>query len=283
MQEYYFLFALAFIWVVFATIQDLKKREVDNWLTYSLVLFALAYRAFYASLHHDLSFFMFGLIGFVIFLALANLFYYGGVFAGGDAKLLMGIGIVIPFESYTSLFFNSLGFFFLLFSIGAIYSILFSIWLAYKNPKPFKINFFNELKKTKYSFLFIFLIAAAILIFLGVSKLSLLSAFFIILVPFLYIYLKAIESGCMIKLVPPMKLSEGDWLEKEIKIKGHLIKKSVHGLSWNDIKLIKKSGKSVWIKEGVPFIHVFLIAFLAMVFFFLILKIQAEEIFLSLL
>ena len=30
MQEYYFLFALAFVWTTFATIQDPKNRQVAN-------------------------------------------------------------------------------------------------------------------------------------------------------------------------------------------------------------------------------------------------------------
>jgi hypothetical protein len=32
---------------------DLKKREVPNWLNFSLVVFALAYRAFYSVINND--------------------------------------------------------------------------------------------------------------------------------------------------------------------------------------------------------------------------------------
>jgi hypothetical protein len=88
--------------------------------------------------------------------------------------------------------------------------------------------------------------------------------------PLIYFYSKAIENSCMIKLVSPNKLTEGDWLEKDVKIGNKYIKKSVHGLSKRDIEFLKKKKKKVWIKEGIPFSPAFLISFLLMVFFFLV-------------
>src|SRR3989338_10180281 len=93
-----FLFALAFIWLCVASFQDIKKREVANWLSFSLILFAVAFRAFYALLNNNLWFFLNGLIGLAIFYAVASLLYYGRLFAGGDAKLLMAVGVVLPFS-----------------------------------------------------------------------------------------------------------------------------------------------------------------------------------------
>jgi len=90
MTEIYFLFALAIIWTTFAAIQDIKTREVSNWLNFSLIAFALAYRAFYSISKKDPKFFILGVLGFIIFFILAHVFYYGRAFAGGDAKLLMG-------------------------------------------------------------------------------------------------------------------------------------------------------------------------------------------------
>jgi len=90
MEEYYFLFVLAFVWMIFAVVQDLKTREVANWLNFSLIGFALAYRAFYSSFTGEWMFLGFGFLGFLMFFILAHVFYYSKVFAGGDAKLLMG-------------------------------------------------------------------------------------------------------------------------------------------------------------------------------------------------
>ena len=67
------------------------------------------------------------------------------------------------------------------------------------------------------------------------------------------------------------ELQEGDWLEKEVKIGSRTIKKSVHGLSVEDIRLLRKSGTKVWIKRGIPFTPAFLIALLFMGYVFLVL------------
>ena len=129
MEEYYFLFALAFVWTLFATIQDLRKREVANWLNFSFVTFALAYRAFYAAVKSDFSFFLFGLYGFFVFFALAHALYYSKAFAGGDAKLLIGYGVILPYTDNFSLISTSIIFILMLLTLGAIYSIFYSFFI----------------------------------------------------------------------------------------------------------------------------------------------------------
>src|SRR3989338_7504633 len=87
-----FLLLFAFAYLVIASISDLKKREVANWLSFSLIIFVIAYRLFYALLFNNFMFLVYGLLGLGIFIGLAYAFYYARVFAGGDAKLLMGLG-----------------------------------------------------------------------------------------------------------------------------------------------------------------------------------------------
>lgn len=267
MQEYYFLFALALLWTLFATIQDLRFREVSNWLNFSLIAFALAYRAFYATINSNFSFFLFGLLGFATMFLLGNIFYHAKVFAGGDAKLLMGFGAILPYESYFQLFSLSLSLVFVLFLSGAIYSLLFSIAIVAKNKNKFSKEFKIRIKRNEILFsLSILAFLASLIVGLYVPFAFLLTTIFLIFP--LYIYATALDR-CMIVLTPPNKLTEGDWLEKEIKINSKItIKKSVHGLSLKEIALLKKYHRSALIKQGIPFVPAFLITLILMALFF---------------
>lgn len=56
---------------------------------------------------------------------------------------------------------------------------------------------------------------------------------------------------------------------RSVKVADKTIYASVHGLSIEDIALLRKKHKSVFIKQGVPFVPAFLLAYALMVFFFL--------------
>ncbi|MBI2632045.1 prepilin peptidase [Candidatus Pacearchaeota archaeon] len=267
MERYYFLFFFALIWCIFASVNDIKKREIANWITYSFIIFALAYRAFYSVVEKDGGrFFLWGVGGFLIFLILAHLFYYSRAFAGGDAKLLMGFGVILPFEEFWDLLFLSAGFIFLLFFIGAIYSLFYSFFLVYKNWSKFNKSFsYYQRKYNKLLILVLILLLILLIIFLingfAISDLV-IPTILLFLLTTIFIYLKAVEKSCLIVLLNPRKLTEGDWLERDIRIKGRVIKKSVHGLSAEEIKILKRYGRNVWIKQGVPFAPAFLISIL---------------------
>ena len=76
MIETIFLICLGLIWIIFAVVQDLRKREIANWLNFSLIIFALGFRFFY-SLFGDAGYGLFyqGLLGFGVFFLLGNLMY----------------------------------------------------------------------------------------------------------------------------------------------------------------------------------------------------------------
>jgi len=269
MQEYYFLYAFAFAWMVFATVQDLKTTEIANWVSFSLVAFVLAYRGFYAIWSKDVMFFVYGLLGVIVFTVLAYGFYYMKVFGGGDAKLLIGLGGIWPYAVISDYLVIGIGFVFLLFAVGAIYTIFYSLFLVNKNQKKFVSAFGVEFGKSKLWLSLAVLVSVvfevAIWLTIGVGYFSVLALIFILL-PLLYIYTKAVEVSCMVVLKRPKELIEGDWLIDEVKVGRKMIRKSVHGLSEEDIRLLKKANKKVWIKNGVPFTPAFLIAFVIMIF-----------------
>jgi len=272
-----FLLILALIWIIFASVQDLKKREVANWLNFSLIIFALGFRFFYSVFNPSNSFFGFnfliqGLIGLGIFFVLGNLFYYGRIFAGGDAKLMIALGAILPLSN--SLFINLkifAVFLFIFLVIGAIYGFIWSFVLVSKNTKDFKEEFFKIFKTNKNK-VYSTMILGLLLMFLGfLQSLLLFIGVLVFILPCLFIYAKAIEEVSMVKQVPLKQLTEGDWLYEDLKIKvgrkNKIIKSKWEGLNKEEIKLIRKKykNKTVKIKQGIAFVPVFLISFILLI------------------
>ncbi len=267
-----FLIILALIWIIFAVVQDLRKREVANWLNFSLIIFALGFRFFYclfSQTTQDFAFFYQGLIGLGIFFIIGNLLYYGRMFAGGDAKLMIALGAVLPFSE--NFFVNVkifILFFFIFLFVGAFYSLTISIILSLRNFKAFKRELYKQLsRKRKIIYLFMFL--GLIFMALGFIESLLFSlGILIFILPYFYIYAKAVDEVCMVKKVKTNKLMEGDWLYKNLRIEKKLIKVGWDGLSKGDIKEIKKKYKEIKIKQGIPFTPVFLFSFLILILFY---------------
>ena len=258
--------------MIFAVVQDLKTREISNWLNFSLIAFVLGYRAFYSILMKDAMFFIYGLLGVVLFVILGYVFYYGKVFAGGDAKLLMGLGGVLPYRTFWDYLVLGGGFVLLLFAAGALWTIVFSVYLIQRNKVSFKKEFKNYFGRYKHLMVFSLVLGFVVgltLSFIDLKVFGLIWFLVLVSLPLVYVYVKAMEKSCMIRFVSPSKLTEGDWLEKDVRIGKKTIEKSVHGLSFEDIRALKRAKKKVWIKEGVPFTPAFLIALIVGVWIWL--------------
>ena len=259
-----FLIVIALIWIIIAVIQDFKRREVANWVNFSLIIFALTYRLFYSIFTSNYQFLIQGIIGFLIFLLLGNAFYYSRIFAGGDAKLFIALGSVIPF----SLIFKEnlqifIVFIFAFMILGGVYGLIYSFFVLFKNKKNFSKLFKSELKKRKALFLISIIFAVIMLIvilYLQIKTLLFLPLIFLFF-PLMYIYAKALEE-CMSVEVKTSNLTEGDWLYESIKIKGKIIKATWDGLTKRDIELLKKYKKIIKVKQGIPFTPSFLFAFI---------------------
>jgi len=266
----YILAAVALIWLVVASVSDIKRREVANWLSFSLLAIALGLRAIGAITMKQPPYFLYSILIFAIFYAISELFYQTKIFAGGDAKLLVALSVVFatqpsfsePFRILSLEFpFIAVLFYNILF-VGSLFGIAYSIVLAITNRKKF-IREFSKLEKTNRKKICLFEVIMLILIFLffitGIVSILILYVLGFIY-PFLYIFVKAIENACMIKLVFPKELTEGDWLVNAVKIGRKIIKPTADGLSMSEIRMIRKANKKVLIKQGIPFVPVFLIA-----------------------
>ncbi len=266
MKEVWFLLILGGIWLLVASICDLKKREIPNWISFSLIIFALGFRALF-SVYNGINFFLFGLLGFGIYFVLAYVFYYSRFFAGGDSKLLMGIGPVIPISGILS--FNLIllfGFVILLLLVGSLYGLIYSFILVLINKKRFVKDFKKRFRQGKV--LVLMGIVFSVLVF-GLSYAlyfpnSWIISLLILIFPFLFIYAKSVEESCMIKPVKGKNVTIGDWLYEKVKIGNKIINPNWEGLSEKEAKLIKNKAedKKIKIKQGIPFVPAFFIAFI---------------------
>jgi Flp pilus assembly protein protease CpaA len=247
-----------FLFLLAASIQDFRKREVADILNYSFIIMSLILRFAWFLVEGDISAILFVVPSFAAVFFVSYLLYRAGQWGGGDVKTSVGISIALA-----SSFENIFGFFMNLIFFGAFFGILYTLTIGMLNWKKFIRNF-----DKKFRLLSIFCIAAA-----AVSYIILIYLDFFVMIPlgialtFLILGLvkpiEVIEKNCFVKTIAVEKLVEGDWLVDEIK---GVDTKGI-GLIREDIEKIKKMGlKKVLIKEGVPFIPAFLIAFVVNLF-----------------
>jgi preflagellin peptidase FlaK len=254
------LIVLSILWMMAASVTDIKKREVSDWLSFSLFAIGFFFLIIQAVTEKSYEFLIPSAIIFGIFLIIANLLYYLGIFGGGDAKLLIALSIILPQLTFRSILNLPSAVIFLLncLLIGSIYGMIYSIILAFK----YRYEFRENLAKIKFPVLpfLIISIAIAAISFFSYQYL-LIFAVMILLFPLLFIFTKAVENVALIKTIETSKLTEGDWLAQPIKV-GSKIINAKSGLTVKEIEFIKRHKTHVTIKEGIPFVPVFLIAFL---------------------
>lgn len=266
---------LSFFALLAGSITDLKTREVPDWLNYGLIISGIGVNLLFSVIYSDPSFMVNSIIGLSVFFGIAYIMFYAGQWGGGDSKMLMGLGSMIGIDAQFKASQFLFGFFINALFIGAIYGLLWSILLIFKNKKKFlkesnKIIMNKKMIKAKK---IILALTALMLISLFLIKLSyvrilILSLAFIALSTFyLWIFVRAIEKSSMYRLVEPSKLTEGDWIVKDVIVgKEYICGPNDLGIEKSQIrKLVRlyKQGKvrKILIKEGIPFVPGFLIAF----------------------
>ena len=266
-------YSLSFLVLVIGSITDLKTREVPDWVNYGLVLTGLGLNLLFSIIYSNSSFIISSILGLSIFFGIAYIMFYAGQWGGGDSKMLMGLGAMIGFDVGDASRQFLFGFFINALFVGAAYGLLWSFYLVMKNRKKFWSEFTKALSGkniVKIKKLLLVSLALFLALFLLVDmiylKILILSLAFLALSTFyLWIFVKSVEKSCMLKLVEPSKLTEGDWIVKDIYINGkYAAGPKDLGISRNQIKKLvqQKKIKKILIKEGIPFVQRFLIAFI---------------------
>ncbi|PIN69329.1 hypothetical protein COV93_05925 [Candidatus Woesearchaeota archaeon CG11_big_fil_rev_8_21_14_0_20_43_8] len=263
-----------------ATITDIRKREVPDWLNYGLIFLGVSVRGIYSLIHWDYVPFLEGLIGLAVFVGLAYVMFYAGQWGGGDSKLLMGIGSLIGIELSVFTFDKfpfMLSFIINLMFFGAIYGLCWSLVLAVKNRKMFlkevrKLSAVKKIKKIKIVLAIVLVVSFAASFFIKNIAFKIMLLVFVMLAAiglYAWIFIKAVEKASMFKWYPPKRLTEGDWIADDVYIgKKYICGPKDLGIEKKQIAiLLKHKVKKVLVREGIPFVPSFLIAFIVNVFF----------------
>lgn len=272
------LISIVFLILIIGTFTDFKTREVPDWVNYSAIFAGIGIRLIYSLATFEWSYIIEGAFGFAVFLAIALIMFYLGQWGGGDSKMLMGIGALVglqfrPDHLLVAFFVNML-------IVGAAYGVLWGIILAVKHKKKFvpyvrKVVSTKGYKKAKtalFAFIALLLVSS---FFFDVYIAIMLVTFALVLFIMFYswLLLTAVEKTSLVKSMPVEKITEGDWIVKDVVVGGKRITGPKDlGISKAQIaKLItlKQKGKirKILIKEGMPFVPVFFIAMIISVIF----------------
>lgn len=274
-------YILSLVALLIGSVTDLKTREVPDWLNYGLVSSGVGLNLLFSVIYSNSSFIINSIVGLAIFFGIAYIMFYAGQWGGGDSKMLMGlgamIGIDVSFRTPQFLFW----FFINALFVGAFYGLFWSVFLVFKNKKKFLKEFSKKLSeksavKAKWFMLVLLVLLLIIFFFIELNYfkiLILLLAFLTLTTFYLWIFVKAIEKSAMYRLVEPSKLTEGDWIVNDVYAgREYITGPKELGISKNQIrKLIQaykqKKIKKILIKEGIPFVPSFLIAFIVTLVF----------------
>ncbi len=259
--------AVALAGMIYASWTDIKKREVPNRISFSLIGLMIFLRLIYSAQLGDFNFFWTAIAVGLGFLAMGLAFFYAQQWGGADIKLLviLGLGFAVLPPEFNPMYLAKWPFFLTLlinfFIVSVVWSLAYSIDMGFQNPNVFK-DFRASLDRIEM-----------IAIFFG-STLAVASGFYyetlwmLLAIPAFWVlvkFLKAVEKNCMYKTIAVDHLVEFDVPEEDVKVDGKTIvsRTDPNGITPEQIKKLKKladKGKIpeiIEIKWGIPLIPVF--------------------------
>ena len=268
-------YTIAFIALLIGSYTDFKTREVPDWANFGLIAAGFGINLLFSVIYWKINFIIGSIVGFALFFAIAWIMFYTGQWGGGDSKILIGLGVIIGIDIFSKKIPFLADFLINALVIGALYGILWSFLLIAKNRKKF-IKSFRKLNSSKKIILakkivlvlfFVFVLIALLAPGAFARLISIYLALLTALTFYLWVAVKAVEDSCMLKFVKPQQLTEGDWIAKEIKVdEKYIAGPKDLGIEKKQIrKLIefykKRKIRNVLIKEGIPFVPSFFIAY----------------------
>ncbi len=258
------LFLMAAYW-------DVRTTEFPDWLPYSIIIISLALRGAMSLLSWDFSYILNSVLIGVLFLGFGMGLYYSRQWGDGDAWLLGSLGFAFPDAAgfaYASFIPFPAAILFNFFFIAFFYLVVYSVALGLRSPDTSR-KFIGEMKGDLRRIVFMtggFAVACAAIVIFLTSYFSIpVNAFIpVILSPLLLFsvlvfmrYGKFVEANLFKRRVAASRVRIGDVL----------FDGKWRGLTEKEVRVIRKKGKHVWIKEGVRFAPVFVITILFTLFY----------------
>jgi len=276
------LIVVALVLCTFASVTDLKTREVPDWVNYGGIVVGLSIHAIAGLMQWNVWVIVDSVAGFLLGAALGCLMYYTGQWGGGDSKLVMALGALIGFSpsysgDFLQVFESVIGdrfFSVLVWSMiaGTIYSLVWTAVLGVQHRKQV-VRELAEIVSTPgvrllRKVLLVSLVGGVLVQFVANDVLvRLMFGLLLIMVPLLmYLFwgIRAVERCCMIKWVKPAEVTEGDWIAQDIIVaKKRISGPEDLGISLEQLALLQKLAhqgkvKRVLVKYGIPFVPSFL-------------------------
>lgn len=268
---------LAFSALIVGSITDLRKREVPDWLNYGLLASAAALRVLFALTLQSWLPIAEGFSGFIVMVAVALLLFYSGQMGGGDAKLLMAMGMLLglPLQLSAGVLSPLVAFLFNSLIVGALYGVGWGVMLALRHwrviHRSIHAAFTHPALRRTRKFGLGISILLLLLGFVSGSQQLLIFCFslvlFYLVLLYTYVFVKAVEQTCMLKRIPVSQLTVGDWIPEDIVVSGKRIAGPKDlGLSPEQLITLQHLAKkrkitTVLVKEGIPFLPSFLGAY----------------------
>lgn len=266
-----FIYALVFVALVIASITDIQTREVPDILSYGLLVAGFFLNIILSIVRDNINYVVESVAGFLFCFVFSLILFYTGQWGGGDAKLIWGIGASIGLPISLEVMPFLILFLVNSFFVGAIFGVFWMLTLAIRHYRDVSVevrkNFGNhKIKVYTYVAVLIILTVLPIIAYpqiLEAYHIYLLFVLALLALPPLLYLVRLVEAKFMYKKLNLEKLVPGDWViesKETIKI-GFKIPKT--GVSEQDIMDLKNSDiEEVMVKEGIPFVPSFLIAFI---------------------
>lgn len=266
--------------VTIGSVADLRWREVPDWSNYFGISAALMIRTIYSLGTGSWGYVFEGLLGLGAMYCLACGLFYLGQWGGGDSKLLMALGAIFGLGFSPDSTGGLMGSFLVnLILFGGIWGGFWSVKLAIEHQTEVSKAYKSLMRKKAvlHAKMYFFVIALGLLALAFAFPITSPAGSYQFRIPLIILaatglltfytwgFAKSVEKACFIKNVPVKNLEEGDWIQHDILVKGkRLAGPSDLGVSRDQIKALNLSGlKTVTVKEGVPFVPGFFLAYAA--------------------